>query len=73
MLLAVASTHSLWPPSPLYAISKLPDHGAMASAWAHSLFAASGSYFRLLLPTSESDQPSMAGLVKSSAGVRVLL
>lgn len=73
MLFAVASTHSWCPPSELYPISKLPDHGAMASALAQAALAASGSNFRLPLPVSESFQPSIAGLVKSSAGVLVLL
>ena len=71
--LVTASTHVGWPPSELYAIWNAPDHGEMASAWAHSFFASSGLYASTSEPSSLSDQPSMTGEVKSLAGVRVSL
>src|SRR4051812_13088077 len=69
MLFVTASTQPWWPPSALYAMVNLPDHGEILSAWAHSFFASSGLYFSTSAPLSEFEYPSMVGDVKSLAGV----
>src|SRR4051794_24163864 len=71
MLLQTASTQPWWPPSALYAMVNLPDHGEMASASAHSFFASVGLYFSTSAPVRDCEYPSMVGDVKSLAGVRV--
>src|SRR5450830_164822 len=70
-LLVTASTQAWWPPSALYPIVNVPDHGEMASAWAQSFLAWSALNVSTSEPLMVSDHPAMTGDVKSLAGVRV--